>query len=273
MLNQADIEHELENSLTRYTCVEGAKIPSNLIENIRYSLHSSQRRIRARLFLACAEMTGIPEDVAVFPAIALEMVHCSTQLRKNHAALANASADLVALTSEALSSIAFEVFTDCAAHVKPEFFLAALRRFASGIGPRGVLGGEAEEISLNEDSSLDELRQMHTKKTAALFSIAVLIPKDLAGITEDSPDGLALDIFGRELGLAFQVVHDLEQKATNATPANIRFFLQDQEARNMTLQRLSTAQLSVESAWGEKAKSLLTVANEIQSKLESMVTE
>jgi geranylgeranyl pyrophosphate synthase len=266
-LNQADIELSLENSLTTYcNDREHENIPSNLADNVRFSLHSPQRRIGARLLLACAEMIGLSNDAALPAAVALEFINCSVLLRGDQERK-KIPLEMVHLTSVALLSIALEVFSESAAHASAPFFIQAQKRLSASLGAKGTAGGEAMEMLLTSDSSLDQLRQMHTQKTGTHFSMALLIPKDLVGIADDSPEGLALEILARELGLAFQVLEDLERKPSDPTPSNIRFFLQDQEARNMTLQRLTSAILSVESLWGAKAKPLLMISNEIRVKI------
>jgi geranylgeranyl pyrophosphate synthase len=267
MLNQADIELSLENALAHYcNDREQTNIPSNLADHVRFSLHSPQRRIGARLLLGCAEMVGLKNDAALPAAVALEFINCSVLLRRDQEKK-KASLEMSHLTSVALLSIAFEVFSESAAYVSAPFFIQAQKRLAASLGASGTAGGEAMEMLLTMESSLDQLRLMHTQKTATHFSMALLIPKDLMGIADDSAEGLALEIFGRELGLAFQILEDLERKPSDPTPTNIRFFLQDQEARNMTVQRLTNAALSIESLWGAKSKPLLMISNEIQVKV------
>jgi geranylgeranyl pyrophosphate synthase len=267
MLNQADIELSLENALALYcNDREQKSIPTHLADHIRFSLHSPQRRIAARLLIACAEMIGLSNEAALPAAVALEFMNCSV-LVKNDQEKKKTSPEMSHLTSVSLLSIAFEVFSESASHVSAPCFIVAYQRFAASLGAKGTAGGEAMEMLLTSESSLDQLRLMHTLKTGTRFLMALLVPKDLAGIADDSPEGLALEILARELGLAFQVLEDLERKPSDPTPTNIRFFLQDQEARNMTLQRLTSAALSVESLWGAKAKPLLMISNEIRVKV------
>lgn len=269
MLNQADIELSMENALADY-CNDrkNDSIPVNLADHIRFSLHSPQRRIGARLLLACAEMVGLSNDAALPAATALEFVNCSVLLRRERKPEnKNGSIEISQLTGIALLSIALEVFSESAAHISAPFFIQAQKRLAASLGAKGTAGGEAREMLLTPESSLDQLRQMHAQKAGTLFSMALLIPKDFVGIADDSHEGLALEIFARELGLASQIIEDLDRKPSEPTSTNIRFFLQDQDARDMTLQRLTSSALSIESLWGAKAKTLLMISNEIKVKV------
>jgi geranylgeranyl pyrophosphate synthase len=271
MLNQADIELSMENALAAY-CNDrkNDSIPTNLADRIRFSLHSPQRRIGARFLLACAEMVGLSNEAALPAAVALEFVNCSVLLRRDPEKKSESRKDIIEmsqLTGVALLSIALEVFSESSAHVSVSFFIQAQKRLAASLGAKGTAGGEAREMLLTSESSLDQLRQMQAQKTGTLFSMALLIPKDFVGIADDSPEGLALEIFARELGLASQTLEDLDRKPSDPSSSNIRFFLQDQDARDMTLQRLTSAALSIESLWGAKAKTLLMIANEIRVKV------
>jgi geranylgeranyl diphosphate synthase, type II len=271
MPNRPDIDQALADALSRYFDASG---PSNLFEAVRYSLLAPGKRLRPRLAVACAEMIELDREVVLPVAVALEMLHCFTLIRKK-------SDDALAILSgDALLPLALDVFSEIAGNVpgkvKDAYFIQALHRLIMSTGPRGIIGGQASELMLTTRSTLDELRKTHAKKTGALFSAALLIPKDLMGISDDSSEGLSIDMFAQELGQAYQVLDDLEdfeqksvnEKTTEITPNHILFYLPQKEARNMTLQRLNNATLSLSSNWGVKARPLLQIAEEIQKKLE-----
>ena len=198
--------------------------PANLADAIRYSLYAPGKRIRPRLLLATAEMLGLRRESALPAAVALELYHCFSlihddlpcmdddDLRRglpsNHKKF---SEGLALLAGDALLAMASEVFSECARDLpETDRFFRAFRRFSGITGPGGVIGGQAAEMLMNEDSSLDDLMKMHRLKTGALFSGAILIPMDLAGIEEKSEAGKTLCDFAAELGLGFQIADDLE---------------------------------------------------------------
>jgi geranylgeranyl diphosphate synthase type II len=291
MPNRTDIDQALSEALSRYFDASG---PTNLLEAVRYSLLAPGRRLRPRLTLACAEMIGLKYDVAISVAVALEMLHCFTLIHDDLPSLDNDEVRrgqptnhkkfgeaLAVLSGDALIPLALDVFFGVSGKVKDSHFISALRRLSMSMGPRGVIGGQAGEMLLNTGSSLDDLRQVHAKKTGALFLSALLIPKDLMGISDDSSEGIALDIFAREFGLAYQVLDDLEdfdkkklkEETVEIHPNRVLFYLPENEARSMTLQRLNNATLSLSSNWGTKAQPLLQIADELRKKLEIPVQD
>ena len=272
-----EIEQALSESLARH--LEGT--PDNLAESIRYSLLSAGKRIRPRLLFECAKMIGLAQEAAVPAAVALEMVHCFTLIHddlpcmddddirrgqpSNHKKFGEA---IALLAGDSLMALAVEAFMDVEPLVPRPAFNAALRRLCWAMGPKGVIGGQAAESRLAGNSSLEDLRAMHAMKTGALFSAALLIPKDLAGIDNDSSEGLSIHSFAQELGLAFQVADDFDDSSTEeADPTNILFFLSREGARSMTLQRLTSAAKSLASTWGPKAHPLTLIADEVTRRL------
>jgi geranylgeranyl diphosphate synthase type II len=225
-------------------------------------------------------MIGLAEEAALPAALALEMVHCFTlihddlpcmdddDLRRgrpsNHKIYGEA---LALLAGDALIPLALDALAEAAPHVAPQAFAAALRRLSWASGPRGVIGGQAAEALLKPGSALSELETMHAMKTGALFAAALLLPKDLAGIADASPDGRAIDRFARELGLAFQVADDLEDAEED--PTSILAYMTREEAAARASERLAAACEGLRAAWGEKARELLDIATEVSAKLAS----
>jgi geranylgeranyl diphosphate synthase, type II len=256
MPTQTEIDHALAEVLSRHINADDSK---SLYEAVCYTLLAPGRRICARLTLACAEMIGLDKQTAIPVAVAMEMAHCFSLISDSPS---NVSRD-------SLLPLAMDVFCEIAGSVKEGHFARAIQKFTHSIGPQGVLGGQASKMQLNTNSSLDELRKAQAKRSGALFSASVLIPKELAGISDDSSEGIALEMFGNELGLAFEVSGDLE-RSTDITPQSILFYLPEQEAVNMTLQRLNNACLGLNSNWATKAQPLLVISEEIRKKLETL---
>lgn len=272
------LEPTLELKLSRHL---DSSVPSHLIESIRYSLLAPGKRIRPRLVMACADMIGLDADAALSAACALEMVHCYTLIHddlpcmddddfrrgrpSNHKQFGEATA---LLAGDALMALSMDTLLDASAQVEPGHLVDAIRTLSWAMGPRAVIGGQAAEELLNKDSTLEALEQMHAQKTGALFSAALLLPKNLAGIRSDRPEGKAIDRFADELGLAFQVADDLEDAVQDGVaPNNILAYLSEQEARKRTHQRLTGAMKELETHWGARSATLLRIANEVASKL------
>jgi geranylgeranyl diphosphate synthase type II len=255
--------------------------PPNLAQSMAYSLLAPGKRIRPRLLLACARMTGLSPEAALPPALALEMVHCFTLIHddlpcmddddfrrgrpSNHRQFGEAVA---LLAGDALVPLAIQVFLDAASLVPPPRLLAALRTFVWAMGPSGVIGGQAAEALLDAGSPLEEIERMHARKTGALFSAALLIPRDLAGISDIEPRGRAIARFAADRGLACQVADDLEDAATEQKdPTSILSRLSPAQARDRTLARMDASRMELSAQWGEAAGPLIQILEEVRASL------
>lgn len=268
----------LEAALQRATDRYLSTSPPNLAEAIRYSLLAPGKRIRPRLALACARMIGLDPQAALPAALAIEMIHCFTLIhddlpcmddddfRRGRPSNHKAHGEAVALLAgDALMMVALDTFTEASSHSTPAAFVQALKRFAWASGPRGVIGGQAAEALLGPASQLSELERMHAMKTGALFSAALLLPMDLAGILETETRGQAIASFAEALGLAFQIADDLDDAAEDSGPTSILFYRNANEARAGMVSKLKAATDALRSAWGETAsRELISIAEEVR---------
>lgn len=213
-------------------------------------------------------------------AAALEMVHCFSLIHddlpcmddddmrrgrpSNHKKFGEATA---LLAGDALLGAAFAAVLDvCDQGVPAARAARAVQRLAHANGSRGMIGGQAAEMSLGSRPKLKAMRAMHAQKTGALFEAALLMAADLAGVREGSPRFRALEAFSRALGAAFQVVDDLEDQEDHS-PTSILFYLSPQEAKRDTQRRLHQAEQSLKQALGSKALALLSISGEVGRKL------
>jgi geranylgeranyl diphosphate synthase type II len=277
------IETFLKTSLEKHLKNQEGITPSNLAESIRYSLLSPGKRIRPRLLLACGEMVGLSVSELAPAAAALEMIHCFTLIHDDLPCMDNDDfrrgmpsnhkkfgEGLALLAGDALMALAIEVFMD--SPVDSSRLVAGLKHLVGAMGPRGVIGGQAAESLLGKNSQLKELQQMHRQKTGALFSAAILIPKEFCGIPDVSQPGQALISFGHELGLAFQVADDLEDLPVYTAekkpfpPTHILSYLSPQETSEITSKNLKNASSLLLEAWGSQARGLIQIADEVIKK-------
>ena len=80
---------------------------------------------------------------------------------------------------------------------------------AKASGTRGMVGGQVADIQSEgvADLSIDAVRWIHERKTGALLNASLLSGARLAGLRGEP--FAALDIYGRQIGLAFQITDDL----------------------------------------------------------------
>lgn len=284
------LESEIKHALDRVAPKTGAS--RILSEVMAYGVLSPGKRIRPRLALAAGELVGLTREQTLPFAIALEMIHCFTLLhddlpcmddddfrRGRPTAHVKYGEALALLAGDALMPSAVEVFMEAADTVSARpsgarAFHRALMRFMRNVGPRGVVGGQALEMEFESNpkrTKRNDLERIHALKTGALFEAAILVPMDLAGISETQPRGQALQAFAVALGAAFQRADDLED-ATNEPPLphqSLLAFESAQTIRTQTLALLHGARRELELAWGQNADVLTAFSNEVIKKLEA----
>ncbi len=176
---------------------------------------ASGKMTRAALMTAAAEGVGLrPEDVR-FQAAALELLHNSTlihddiidadELRRGRpAAWKVFGAGLAILAGDALQALALQVVVDDPGPGRAEISSA----FAEAL--RLVLAGQSRELTvrLGSGAGIAEYDRIVEEKTSALLQCALVTPALRAGRPEHVL--AALRGAGRHLGLAFQILNDVE---------------------------------------------------------------
>ena len=237
-----EIELALDSSLSR-----APHTPAILSDAMRYSLLGGGKRLRPLLVLASAEgvaqAIGASEaaarDLAMPAACALEMIHTYSLI---HDDLPSMDDDdlrrgrptshvvhgegMAILAGDGLQAEAFRLLAR-----EPQGFHSALMirklrvvaLIAEAAGSIGMVGGQAIDLSAAGSATAeavalqpDSLRDMHARKTGALIRASVAAGAIMGGAT----DALfaALDSYGTEIGLAFQIVDDiLDEEGSAAT--------------------------------------------------------
>ena len=203
-------------------------VPPRLADAMRYAVLGGGKRIRPRLVYASGRLAGAPAEVLDHAAAAVELIHAYSlihddlpamdddDLRRGrptvHVAFDEATA---ILAGDALQALAFE--TACADGVDATVSLRWVRLLGRAAGAEGMVGGQVLDLE-GENRRLDaaELERLHRCKTGALLHAAVAMGAAAGKLSGAKAD--ALDRFGTEIGLAFQI-HDDVLDATIATEA------------------------------------------------------
>jgi geranylgeranyl diphosphate synthase type II len=119
------------------------------------------------------------------------------------------------LAGDAMVTLAFETLaSDADASVVP----ALIGELALASGPQGMIGGQVLDMECeNKSLSLDQLQQVHRRKTGALIRASCRM-----GATSVSAGVSALagmTTYGEHLGIAFQIVDDVLD--VTATPEQL----------------------------------------------------
>ncbi|MBI4792773.1 MAG: polyprenyl synthetase family protein [Deltaproteobacteria bacterium] len=193
------------------------------IESMRYSLFAGGKRIRPVLCLAVSEALHVDPTPYLPLACSLECIHTyslihddlpamdNDDLRRgkptNHKVFGEAAA---ILAGDSLLTFAFELL----AAPGPVGSLSSAERLriialiARAIGPLGMVGGQSLDIeSEGKPISFETLQYLHSCKTGALITAAVQTGAVIG--RADETRFAALTTYGRQIGLAFQIVDDL----------------------------------------------------------------
>ena len=201
-----------------------ARIPSKLLQSMRYSALAGGKRIRPVLLLATTEMLSGPLDEARVPAAALEMIHTyslihddlpgmdNDTLRRgrptNHVVFGEGQA---ILAGDGLLNCAFETMLDAAAD-RPDRALEcllAMREIATGAGVTGMIAGQVMDLycEANNIGDVNALQYIQRNKTACMFIYPLRAAARLCGAGDAALESLT--DYGRAFGLLFQATDDL----------------------------------------------------------------
>ncbi len=221
---------QVDAALTRFLPAS-PQCPPVLEAAMRYSLDAGGKRLRPILTLAAAEAvagaSGSAEQAitAALPAAcALELIHTYSlihddlpamdddSLRRgrptNHIVHGEGIAILAGdgLLTEAFALLATEPRDPGLASRK----IRAIHVVAIAAGACGMVGGQAIDLqAVGSATSFDaqSLQDMHARKTGALIRAAAVAGAIMGGGSDESIR--AVEDYGRQLGLAFQIVDDI----------------------------------------------------------------
>jgi octaprenyl-diphosphate synthase len=176
------------------------------------------KRMRPMLTLACASLLGYPGTRHHKLAAAVEFIHTATLLHDDVVdgsglRRGKRTANLIwgnpasVLVGDFLFSRAFELMVE-------DGSLKVLRilSHASAV----IAEGEVEQLTAQRqvDTNEEQYLTIISAKTAALFAAACRVAPVVAEADEDAE--LALECFGRNLGIAFQLTDDVIDYASDA---------------------------------------------------------
>ena len=193
--------------------------PSRLQAAIRHSLLAPGKRLRPILVLSTAEACGASIDDALPAAIAVEMIHAYSLVHDDlpamdddllrrglptcHAKFGEANA---ILAGDALQARAFEIIA-----TKMKDASIAVRccgELARAAGAAALVGGQFDDLDAEfKPGTIEQLQQIHRRKTGALLTVCMRMGGLIANVTDAQL--LRLQKYGESLGLAFQIIDDL----------------------------------------------------------------
>ena len=193
----------------------------NLYDAMRYSALGSGKFIRPYIVRTSALIFGVPETRYLRAGAAVEMIHAYSLIHDDlpamddddmrrgrpscHIAFDEATA---ILAGDALLTLAFEVLAGGDTHPDPQVRSDLVATLAARSGGSGMVGGQMIDLE-SEHAAVDAalIARLETMKTGALIAYSSAAGALLGGAGTEAVN--ALETFGFELGLAFQITDDL----------------------------------------------------------------
>jgi geranylgeranyl pyrophosphate synthase len=194
-----------------------------LRDAMRYSVLGAGKRLRPTLVYLTGESLGAPLARLDAPAAAVELIHVYSlvhddlpamdddDLRRGRATCHRAYDEATAiLVGDALQALAFAVLAnEPMLGTSAETRLAMIRLLARATGTGGMAGGQAVDLAaVGHTLTVAAIENMHRRKTGALIQCSVLLGALAAGVQQGA-EFVALERFGAEIGLAFQIQDDI----------------------------------------------------------------
>lgn len=203
--------------------------PPRLAAAMQGSVLGGGKRLRPAVLLAVAEQKGPARAAALEAACAVELIHCyslvhddmpcmdNDDTRRGAPACHRAHGEGMALLAgDCLQSAAFEALA--AAALPPQ----AVGLLAAAAGAAGMGGGQALDIG-NAISTEAELETMHRLKTGALFGCALQLGLLCRTEQASREEQQAVDAFGSEFGLLFQIANDIKDEKKDRDASKITY--------------------------------------------------
>lgn len=215
--SQARVETSLEQAIGQ------CQVSPRLAEAMAYSALDGGKRIRAALVYAAGLACGAEDSALDDLAAAVESLHAYSlihddlpamdddELRRgkptSHIAFDEATA---ILAGDALQSLAFELIANLTGdQVSAQQQVQMLKALGKAAGAKGMVAGQMLDMEAEQRCvSLAELQQLHAHKTGALINASIKLGA-LAAADVTEAQLQALDIYGKAIGLAFQVQDDI----------------------------------------------------------------
>jgi geranylgeranyl pyrophosphate synthase len=208
--------------------LDGSRGP--IADAIRYALAGPGKRVRGAIVLAAYRACGGRGDASALAA-AVEIVHAYSLVHDDLPCMdddafrrgrptVHRAFDASVATIAGVAMVPLAVRT--AYRAARELGLSAqqgeeiVRELMRASGAAGMVGGQWLDLSASgTETTLDALERMHRMKTGALLCASARIGARAAGAAHEIV--MAMDRFGAELGLAFQIVDDvLDVTSTSA---------------------------------------------------------
>lgn len=212
--NKKLIDRALDKCLPKKAAEPGA-----IHSAMRYSVFNGGKRIRPIFVLESARVTKGHMGDPLLLACAMEMIHTYSLIHDDLPSMDNddmrrgkpschikyGEATAI-LTGDALLTLAFNIM----ARIKNKWKVSEIiREVSKAIGTSGMIGGQAMDLKYTEKDKTDlpMIEYINIRKTGSLITAAVKIGAMVSNARQK--EVRALEAYGENIGLAFQVIDDM----------------------------------------------------------------
>ncbi|MDD3656777.1 MAG: polyprenyl synthetase family protein [Atribacterota bacterium] len=197
--------------------------PFLIHRSIRYSVLNGGKRLRPILTLMTAELLGKSYELVLPTAAGIELIHCFTLVHDDLPCMDDDDYRRGKLTNHKIFGEGMAVLTGDALLVMGLSFICqnaelegvsknsvilVLQNILDMLGTKKMLGGQVEDINWqSQNQNTDNIKDIYLKKTSALICASLEAGALLSQASEEQIS--ALNGFGENIGLAFQITDDL----------------------------------------------------------------
>lgn len=216
----AEVREEVERCLDRLLPAEDEE-PATIHKAMRYSVFAGGKRLRPILVFAAGESVGGARATLIHLGACFEMMHTYSLIHDDLPALDNDDLRrgmptchkvfgeaMAILAGDALMTRCYQLLAELP-EVDDTVRLAVIREIARATGTQeAMIGGQVVDLE-SEGRPIAEatLEYIHRSKTGALLTACARCGGLAAGADDFQLD--ALTRYGRDIGLAFQIVDDI----------------------------------------------------------------
>ena len=216
----ANLRRSLEPSLVE-VLPDSQGMEEQVIDAMRYALFAGGKRLRPFLVVMTSRLFSVEEENAIRVAAAIECLHTYSLIHDDLPAMDNDDIRrgkpsvhkkfdeaTAVLAGDALLTLCFEILSDVKTHSDPEIRCELIATLSRAVGALGMVGGQMIDLKSENQSLIEnEINRMQQMKTGALIVFSCEAGAILAQVKGKRRD--ALKHYGRDIGLAFQIVDDL----------------------------------------------------------------
>ncbi len=195
--------------------------PTTIHRAMRYSVFAGGKRLRPALTLAAGTSLGGDRDTLLHLGSAIEMIHTYSLIHDDLPALDNDDLRrglptshkvfgeaIAILAGDSLMTRCYQLLADLP-RLSDSVRLSIIREIARATGTvDGMIGGQVIDLqSEGQAVGPEVLEYIHRSKTGALLTVCTRCGGIAAGADEAQLH--ALTEYGRQVGLAFQIVDDI----------------------------------------------------------------